>query len=266
MSNTAAVNEAFDAIVSTITPEETSVSDPQSKSTALTALIETSGVAAESAESLGGALSGYEATFVSMVDRFAVARKAGNTEADIRKALQADQKQSGTKHFGASNDSCSALDLLASFHGIEGDLPQGWVYRPAANAATGLLEGEQSVTALVRAVRAPAKKAEIRDAGHGSLYGKAVVESILKDAVSKEAAITALQAQVRLLDKVVRDAKAAERGPKTAQTYLKAASGPVGKVAEALDAGLVGDADEVKALITALEVALAAAKAHAALV
>jgi hypothetical protein len=244
------------------------VIDPQIKSVSLSNLIESSAVAAGAAESLTGALSGYEGQFTSLVADFKSARDSGNTETEVRKALQADQKASGTRHFAGSAGGCSALDLLAQFHGLEGDLPDGavvWVYRPASNGATGLLSGEASVTALLRSIQNPAKKAEIRDAGHGTEYGKPVVERIIREAASKAEAIVALQEQARLLDKIVREAKASEAGPKSADKYLKAASGPLGKVNEALDAGLVDDVDAVVGLIEALTATLAEAKSHAAL-
>jgi len=271
---TAAVNAAFDTIVEGITTEEPTLStitvEPvsQSKSDTLTALIEVSGVAAETASAITGQIAGYESQFAASVVAFAAARDAGNTEDSCRKALQADSKQSGTKHFGATPAGGSAMDLLASLSRVEGDLPEGWVFRPDTNSGAAgipLAEGEASLVALIRKVQAPADAAAIKAAGHGKAYGKAVVAGLIAAAESKVDAISALQAQERLLKKIVTEAKAAEKEPKTAQTFLKAASGPIGKVVDALDAGEVGDVDAVKALIASLKTSLAAIEAHAAL-
>lgn len=243
--------------------------DTQSKTATLAAVIERSADAATTGESLSGALSGYEAQFTAVVAAWATAVAAGNKEADIRKALQADQKASGTRHFAASNDSGQAMDLLAKFYVLDGDLPtEGatkWVYRPASTGATGLLEGESSVSAVITSVRAPKGKADLKALGHGSEYGKAVCDKILAEASDKVDALVRLQQHARYLDKIVKDAKAAEHGPKTADKYLKSASGPLNKVSEALDAGLIEDADAVRALIADLISVLDTAKAHGAL-
>ena len=276
MSDITAVNAAFDAIVEGIDPtttEETTVSTPtisadQQRSAALGDLIEVSGRTAEQASALKGGIAGYEASFVASVAAFSAARQAGNTEDQCRKALQADQKQSGSKHFGATPAGGSAMDLLATLHRIEGDLPEGYVFRPASNSTADgvpLLDGETSLVALVRKVQAPAEAAALKAAGHGKSYGKDVVKTILAEATDKAGAVAALEARVRLLTKALKDAAAAEKGPKTALTFLKAASGPLGKVSEALDEGNVGDEDEARTLIATLEALLAAAKAHTAL-
>lgn len=260
--------KAKEAIVTTNPSPE---SDAQSRTSALSDLIEVSGRTAEQASALKGGIAGYEASFVASVAAFAAARKAGNTEDQCRKALQADQKQSGSRHFGATDAGGSAMDLLASLSNLEGDLPEGFVFRPASNSTADgvpLLEGETSLVALIRKVQAPAEAATLKSAGfvNGKAYGKAVVRSLIEDAVDKAAAIAALEAQVRLLAKAVKEANAKEAAPKDAVKYLKAASGPIGKVAEALDAGLVGDAAEVRTLIDTLTTLLAEAKAHSALV
>ena len=163
------VSDAFDAIVEGITPtttEEATV-PTQSKSSALTALIEQSATASGAGESAAASVDGYESAYANMLGGFAAALAAGNSESDIRKALQADAKQSGTSHVGASQDACQTLTSLAAIHGLEGDMPEGYVYRAAAkNGGVGLMEGESSLTSLVRAVRAPADTAVLKDNGH----------------------------------------------------------------------------------------------------
>lgn len=267
---TTVINEAFDAIVEGITPttpEETVVShDTQSKTAALSALIEQSATTSGAGESAAGAVDGYEAAYAAMLGGFSAALAAGNTETDIRKALQADQKQSGTVHVGASQDACQTLTSLAAIHGLEGDLPAGYVYRAAAkNGGVGLLEGEESLTALVRAVRAPADTAILKEAGAADLYGKAVVTKIIAESTTKVDAVEGLLKAKSAIAAVLKEAKKSEAAPKDALKFLKAASGPLGKVQEALDAGLIGDADEVTALIATLQATLDAAAKHAAL-
>lgn len=272
-TNTAAVNEAFDAIVEAETTptrtrkaKEATVSDAQSKTSSLTALIEQSATASGVGESAAGAVAGYESAYAAMLGGFAAALAAGNTETDIRKALQADQKQSGTTHVGASQDACQTLTSLAAIHGLEGDLPEGYVYRSAAkNGGVGLLAGEESLTALVRAVRAPADTAVLKEQGKGDLYGKGVVTAIIAAATSKEEAVAGLLKAKALIAAAIKEAAKSEAAPKDALKFLKAAAGPLGKVAEALDAGLIGDADEVRTLIASLDAVLAAAAAHPAL-
>lgn len=275
------VDEAFDALAAslsadalsedtttTTTTEETVVSnDAQSKTAALSALIEQSATASGAGESAAASVSGYEAAYATMLGGFAAALASGNTENDIRKALQADQKQSGTVHIGSSADACQTLTSLAAIHGLEGDLPAGYVYRAAAkNGGVGLLEGEESLTALVRAVRAPADTAILKEQGAADLYGKAVVTKIIAAAETKADAVEGLLKARAAIAAVLKEAKKAEQTPKDALKFLKAASGPLGKVEEALDAGLIGDADEVRTLIAALIGTLSAAEKHAALV
>jgi hypothetical protein len=245
--------------------KEAPMSD-QAKTSALTSLIERSATASDAGESAAGAVEGYEATYAAMLGGFAEALAAGNTETDIRKALQADQKQSGTVHVGASQDACQTLTALAALHTLEGDLPEGYVYRAAAkNGSVGLLEGEISLTALVRAVRAPADTAVLKATGQGGLYGKAVVTSIIAAAASKEEAIAGLLKAKSAIAAALKEAAKSEAAPKDALKYLKSAAGPLGKVEEALDAGNIGDAEEVRTLIASLTAILSAAQKHAAL-
>lgn len=275
MSTTESTTEfdaAFAALVEstqidTPTPEEAIVViDAQSKTSTLSSLIETSANTSAAGESAAGAVEGYERNYAAMLGGFAAALEAGNTETDIRKALQADQKQSGTTHVGASQDACQTLTSLAALHSLEGDLPEGYVYRGAVkNGLVGLLEGEVSLSALVRAVRAPADTATLKANGHGGLYGKAVVSAIIDAAATKADAIDGLLKAKSAIANAVKDAAKADTAPKDALKFLKSASGPLGKVEEALDAGLVGDADEVRALIASLTATLAAASKHVAL-
>lgn len=281
MSDITTTDAQFDAIVegiesATVTPvrksakaKEATVSivvDSQSKTTALTALIERSATASGAGESAAGAVDGYEAAYAGMLGGFAEALAAGNTESDIRKALQADQKQSGTVHVGASQDACQTLTALAAVHGKDGDLPEGYVYRAAAkNGGVGLMEGESSLTALVRAVRAPADTAVLKDNGHGGLYGKAVVTAIIDAASTKAEAVEGLLKAKATIAAALKAVAKVEQEPKSALKFLKAASGPLGKVSEAMDEGNVGDADEVRTLIDSLTALLVAAKAHPAL-
>ena len=246
--------------------KEAPVLDPQSKTAALTSLIERSATATDAGESAAASVEGYEAAYSNMLGGFADALAAGNTETDIRKALQADAKQSGTAHVGSSQDACQTLTSLAAISTLEGDLPAGYVYRPAAkNGGVGLMEGESSLTSLVRAVRAPADTAVLKDNGHGALYGKAVVSAIVAAATTKVEAVEGLLKARAAIAAVLKEAAKTEQQPKDALKYLKSAAGPLGKVESALDEGNVGDADEVRMLIANLTAILAAASKHAAL-
>jgi hypothetical protein len=272
--STTDIDTMFDQIAATLstdttTPEEApvvNIDTVQSKTATLSSLIETSANTSAAGESAAGAVEGYERNYAAMLGGFAAALAAGNTETEIRKALQADQKQSGTTHVGASQDAAQTLSALAGLHSLEGDLPEGYVYRGAVkNGLVGLLEGEVSLSALVRAVRAPADTATLKDNGHGGLYGKAVVTAIIEGASTKAEAIEGLLKAKSAIASAVKDAAKAESTPKDALKFLKSAAGPLGKVSEAMDAGLIGDADEVRALIAVLTATLETASKHAAL-
>jgi len=244
--------------------------DTQSKTSTLSNLIEVSAQATGTAVAAEGTIAGYENQFVSMIDAFSSARLAGNTETEVRKALQADQKASGTKHYATGNDGCSMLDLLAQFHRLSGDLPESadikWVYRPATTAALGLLEGERSINAAIAAVRAPKGKADLRANGHEKEYGKPVVEKIFAESTDKTDALVRLIQHAKHLDTLLKEVKESEKAPKSADKFLKAATGPINKVVGALDAGLVDDIDTCSLLIESLIATLEEAKKHAALV
>jgi hypothetical protein len=238
---------------------------------ALDALIEASATASATADALKGDLDGYETAWEGMIANFLAAREAGNSETEVRKALQADAKASGTTHAGASLDSCQNLDLVALLYGLDGDLPEHgtiqWVWRPDAKNATGLLDGQESLSSLVRAVRAPSNKADVKEAGgeSGVAFGKGVAEKIIRDAANKTEAIVNLRAKVNENKALIANFKEAQKAPKTADVLVKAAKGPLSKVAEALGAGLVDDKDTVKAVIAEIRVYLDEALAHDAL-
>jgi hypothetical protein len=273
--STTDIDTMFDQIAATLstdttTPEEAPVVSNDTvidRSSILTSLIETSANTSAAGESAAGAVEGYERNYAAMLGGFSAALAAGYSETDIRKALQADQKQSGTNHVGASQDTCQTLTSLAGIHSLEGDLPEGYVYRGAVkNGLVGLLEGEVSLSALVRAVRAPADTAVLKANGQGGLYGKAVVTAIIDAAATKADAVEGLLKAKAAIAHAVKDAAKQESTPKDALKYLKSAAGPLGKVEEALDAGLIGDADEVAALIATLQATLAVCAKHTALV
>jgi predicted transcriptional regulator len=266
--STESINTEFDAafaalvestqIDPTTTPEEapvvTTTPSKSSKSQSTPALIArvvaTSATLSSTEEQAAGLADGFEATFVAFLSEFATAIEAGATESDVRKALQADQKASGTKHIAASAAGCSLIHNVAKVAALSGDLPTSWVWRPDGNAAVGLREGEYSIHALVRKVT--------------TVGGVAAVRGCFAEG-TKEGFVVAAQSILREAEKAEREAAAAAKGPKTAEKFLKAASGPIGKVSEALDAGHIGDPAEVLALIAALEATLAEAKAHTAL-
>ena len=126
-------------------------------------------------------------------------------------------------------------------------------------------------------MQAAAKHAEERDAARdkikemteASSSAESVGNERLKGWEEQKARADGLDKELEEAKKTIAEvekaAKEASRSPKTAEKFLKAASGPIGKAIEALDEGHVGDPDEVKALIAAIEGNLAALKAHAAL-
>lgn len=210
-------------------------------------------------------VDGYEGGYAAFLSEWAKAREAGATEAQVRTAVQEAAKRAKTRALITAADAGQNIDALAYIVALDGDLPEPWVWRPAARSAVGILEGEQSVAALVRSVRAPGDKGDLTAEQRKALTGKPVVVGIIEGCVTKAEAIKALEGQRRLIVKTIADNKATESAPKTADKYAKAMVGPAEKISQALDQDLLDDPALVRDTLVQVKAYIDAALGHDAL-
>lgn len=200
--------------------------------------------------------AGYEAVYVDFVTNYLAARDEGASQKDVVDAVKAEATAAGTAVKAASAAAMQIVDVLADFHGLDGDLPTvagiTFVYRPNANGPLGVAEGESSVYALIRLVAAPESDVRPHLKKQGVTYGKAVAASAVKSAKDKAEAIANLQALLRSYKDAVKASKDADKGPTKAEKYLKAASGPLSKVTACIDADEFDSAEQVRELANAI--------------
>lgn len=215
------------------------------------------------ASSIAGDVSGYESGYAEFVRKYRIARDAGASESDIRSGIQAQAQKAKKTPFVKSADAMQNIDVLATFDALDGDLPDGWVYRPNSNTGVvGLAEDQESVSSLIRSVRSPADKAELTKEQRKVLTGKGVATSVIESVTTKADAIDALQKARRVIAKTIKENKEEAAGPKTADKYAKALRGPAEHIVVALDAGNVDDIAFVRDALTEVKAYIAAALAH----
>lgn len=211
--------------------------------------------------------------FVQMLSAYSAAKADGVDDKSLREALDADQQESGAVIVSAlSAGSWNTTSLLADVSAKDGDLPDGWDYSVALVAGSE----KNAVETLVRSVVRPQGTVKIgeddwsilailKEVGKTSLKGKVAASKIIDASTTKEEAIAALQARVDEVKAIVREFKASKAQPKTAERHAKAAAGPASKIVEALNAGHIGDAEEVKKALLSIQNEVARALAHSAL-
>lgn len=214
---------------------------PEQRTTLLGEVVQTSASLVQTDDTAENLRDAFEQTFRKFVSDVAAAYAAGLTETDVRKALQEDAKASGTKHSNTSMGAMNAITCITELESLPGDLPEGYVYRAAANSAVGLKDGEKSIATLIRKV----KDTDVEFGG-----GRKGLTAIFKASETKAEYIAACNAVLKAAADAAKAEKAAARPVKDAARFLKAATGPVGKAADA-DTPL-GDLSEVEALVADL--------------
>ena len=210
-------------------------------------------------------VGGYEAGYLAFIEKFAEARAAGATETMVREAIQDQAKRSKKRPFVKTADPVQNIDVLTNIVRLDGDLPETWVWRPAAKSSVGVREGEQSVAALVRSVRSPGDKGDLTSEQRKALTGKQNTVDVIDACATKAEAIEALKARRREITNAITDNKKSEAAPKTADKYAKAMEGPSKSLLDALDADLLDDPAYVRATLTTIKANIETALAQASL-
>jgi hypothetical protein len=229
-----------------------------------------------------GAIAGYENTFQGFLDAVAGARAANVTIEDLASALKADEPKAEKgepkpepRHLYKSAGSLSSIEVVIALRAKDGEVPEGWVWRVDKDGTIRLLEGEDSIAALIFGVIKPSEASVAALKKHGtetgipasSLYGKKLALDAVTNAENKDGAIKTLVAIRKSQKKIVEAIKKAEKEPadKTAETYIKAAGTQINKIIEMLDEGKVNDPAAAKIAIQSLIADLGVIAAHDAL-
>ena len=223
---------------------------------AVEAVVEAAVAVDQAAASLEAQAFGYESTYVVFIGAYHAARAAGADQKTIAARITAEAEANGSAVVSGSTAAINVVDALSDFYALPGDLPtiagRTYVYRPdASSSVVRLAEDEESIHSLVKRIAQVGDKREALKA-QGVSYGKAVAVGAIKAAKDKAEAIDNLKAILRSFDKAVKEHKAKDKAPATAERYLKAATGPLSKVVGCLDDGSFDDAEAVRALANAI--------------